>query len=666
MRTLLPLAIALLGAALWVEGAWSEDGTDRHAQIRDPAAAGVGALVRIEQVTDIDGTTHDVKALARKGGVVFVMTSTTCPLSRKYAPAVGRLAQATAKEGIALVVVDVQGADTAEELRSFADAYGLTGILVHDPKRQVAATLGATTTTETFLLDPARTLVYRGAIDDQYGIGTARDAPQQRWLADAITALRSGETPEVRATSAPGCALDVGNAPSREGTTTWHGSVSRVVQKHCVECHRKGGIAPFPLEAPEQVAAQGAMVKWVVEEGLMPPWFAAAPTDGEPSPWANDRRMPASDTQALVSWLKSDKPVGDAADAPVPPTWPASWSIGKPDHVIELPREVAIKAEGTMPYVNLRVKTSFSEDRWVRAWEVMPTSRDVVHHVLVFVEGAGQTALGGRRVAREEQGFLAAFVPGNGTATYPEGFAKRLPKGATLHFQLHYTPNGKATVDRTRLGLSFLKEPPKQEVRTIGIANVRIRIPAGAPDHVESASLPVTFEAGVMAFMPHMHFRGKAFRYVLVDEDGKRETLLDVPRYDFNWQLAYRYKEPLIVPAGSRIDVRAVYDNSKDNPANPDPTKNVRWGLQSEDEMLIGYVEYYLKDVPPGTDVGNLAGKRVAKGIAQGVIRRFDKDGDQMISREECPRWLQRGFDKTDTNGDGFVDLDELVAAAKR
>ncbi|MDJ0974722.1 MAG: redoxin domain-containing protein [Planctomycetota bacterium] len=661
MRFVFVLLAVLLTVLVAWPGAQAGPETDRVARVRDASAAGVGRLIEVTTVTDVDGTKHDVRALAEKGGVVFVMTSTTCPLSRKYAPAIGRLATLWQPLGYRFVLVDVQGGDTAEAFRDFAEAYELKGLLVHDPKRVLASALGASTTTEAFVLDKGRTLVYRGAVDDQYGIGTAKDAPTRRFLHDALEALHQGKAPAVRATSSPGCALEVAATPKRETTATWHGSVSRIVQRHCVECHREGGIAPFALETPAQVEAQAGMIQWVVEEGVMPPWFAAAPADGEATPWANDRRMPNAEKRTLLEWLGSKRPVGDPKDAPVAPTWPATWSIGTPDAIIPLPRDVKVKAEGTMPYVNLRVKTDFPEDRWVRAWEVIPSARDVVHHVLVFVESRGANLLAGRRTSREEQGFFAAFVPGNGSAVYPDGFAKRLPKGATLYFQLHYTPNGKATVDRTRLGLRFASEVPEREVRTIGIANVRIRIPAGAPAHEERATLPVLFDAGVMAFMPHMHYRGKAFRYELVDGEDQRTTLLDVPRYDFNWQLAYRLKEPLEIPAGSRIDVRAVYDNSKGNPANPDPTKPVRWGLQSEDEMLIGYIEYYLKDVAPGQDVGGVGGKLGRRLFADGLLRRLDKDKDGRISKAECPRWLRQGFRETDTNQDGYVDRAELM-----
>lgn len=635
-----------------------EGGTDRQARKRDAAAAGVGRWVPLKSVTDLAGAEHTLEALARGGGVLIAMTSPTCPLSKKYAPTLARIAKAWAPKGVPTVVVDVHGGDDAADFRAFAEAYGLEGTLVHDPERRVAAALGATTTTEVFLLDKARTLVYRGAVDDRYGIGTARESASAHWLADALAALVSGKPVAVGATSAPGCALRVGSGAPRESELTWHGTVQRIVQRHCVSCHRAGGIAPFPLESYPQVVNHAPMMAWVVEERVMPPWFAAEVEPGHENPWINDPTIPKADRDALLEWLRGDHKRGDANDAPTSPTFPETWSIGEPDAVIALPNPVRVKAEGVMPYVNVRVQTNFAQDHWVSGWEVIPGAREVVHHVLVFVERAGRKRPGG-----ELGEFLAAFVPGNGAATYPAGFAKRLPKGATLHFQLHYTPNGKATTDRTRLGLTFLDGKPTQEVRVASIANVRIRIPPHAAEHVERAVLPVPIDAQILAYMPHMHYRGRAFRYESVAADGTRRMLLDVPRYDFNWQLAYRLKTPLEIPAGSRIEVRAVFDNSRDNPYNPDPSQEVRWGLQSTDEMLIGYLEYYLPDLAPGTDLVDARGRptrAVRSAAADALMRRLDKNGDGVLTIPELPPLGRVMFPHVDKNRDGRVTLEEL------
>ena len=259
--------------------------------------------------------------------------------------------------------------------------------------------------------------------------------------------------------------------------------------------------------------------------------------------------------------------------------------------IIAAAKPISIKAEGTMPYQHVTVSTDFPEDRWVRGYEILPTERQVVHHVIVSVYEKGRKVRGGGDEGSE--GYWAAYVPGNTKQIYPEGFARKLPAGATVSFQIHYTPNGKAVQDTMRMGLLFAKEPPKYVIHTTALPNARISIPAGAANHVETAQRKLPVDINAMAWMAHMHVRGKAFKFEAISPDGKTETLLDIPKYDFNWQLRYDYAKPRFLPRGTTIKITAVFDNSAGNPANPDPTKNVRWGQQTFDEMMIGYLEHY-------------------------------------------------------------------------
>ena len=245
-----------------------------------------------------------------------------------------------------------------------------------------------------------------------------------------------------------------------------------------------------------------------------------------------------------------------------------------------------------MPYQVALVETTLTEDKWVQAYEIIPTAREVVHHVIVQVhpKGARIRAGGGDEGA---DGYWGAYVPGNSGRTYPEGFARKLPAGATISFQIHYTPNGKAVQDQLRMGLVFAKEPPRFAMHTAAVANHKLLIPPGEANHVEVHTQAVPFDMPVTALLAHMHVRGKAFKFDVTYPDGKSETLLDIPHYDFNWQLRYEFKEPRVLPRGSTVKTTAIFDNSPGNKANPDPTKTVRWGQQTYDEMMIGYFEYY-------------------------------------------------------------------------
>jgi thiol-disulfide isomerase/thioredoxin len=545
------------------------------------AEAGVGRLVADVGFTDLAGKAGKLSDYKASKLTVVALTNTSCPISKKYAPSLARLEKEYEAKGVAFLFVNPTATDTVKD-------HGFAGRYVHDKDGKFAAALGATSTAEVFVLDAARTVVYRGAMDDQYGLGYSLDAPRMKYLAAALDEALVGKVPTIAATTAPGCALEPDAAKAPAVALTYHARIERIVQANCVECHREGGVAPFALEKYDQVVAHKAMIKSVVDDATMPPWFAAhGKTDR--SPFSNDRSLTAADKKDLLAWLSGDLKKGDAADAPLPRKFESGWLIGKPDAEFQLPKPIAIKAEGTMPYQNVAVETNYDEDRWVRALEVQPTAREVVHHVLVFAVPKGQRPRG------EGTGFFAVYVPGNNVLVYPEGYAKKLPKGASLYFQIHYTPNGKATTDQTKIGMVFAKEAPRHEIQVAGIANTRFQIPAGDDNHEVTAKIPVPFDAKVLALFPHAHLRGKAAKFELTTPGGKTATLLEVPHYDFNWQLQYRFAEAVAAPRGSTVTYTAWYDNSDKNPANPDPKKAVRWGQQTYDEMHLGYVEYVIE-----------------------------------------------------------------------
>jgi mono/diheme cytochrome c family protein len=571
-----------------------------------PGDHGIGRRIATLTFTDLTGASRSLGEIASDRIVVIAMTSTSCPLSKKYLPTLVDLSATTA-DGVAWILVNPVATDTPADMQAAAARFGDRVTYVHDAGGRLAAAIGATSTTDVVVLATDRSIAYHGAIDDQYGFGYSLDSPRRRYLADALTAIRAGGTPFVAATEAPGCVLETPADAARPSAITYHGRISRIVERHCVECHRDGGVGPFALDTYDDLVAHAPMVRQVVERGLMPPWFAAKPvpdpeTGRVHTPWANDRSLATRDRSDLVAWLAGAKPEGEPADAPTPRPYPDDgWQIGTPDAVFEFAEPVPVKATGVMPYQTVIVETHLPEDRWVRAIEVQPGDRNVVHHALIHLVGADEEAGDTRDAAAEERGgFWGEYVPGQNTLVYPEGFAKKLPKGARLRFQMHYTPSGTATTDRTRVGVIYAKEPPAHEVRVAGIVNARISIPPGAADHREEASLRLPFDATIMGFLPHLHVRGKACRYEVIRGDGGRSTLLDIPRYDFNWQLLYRLHEPLALTAGDTLVFTAWYDNSAGNPANPDPTKTVRWGPQTFDEMHLGYVEYFVPGVSAG------------------------------------------------------------------
>lgn len=614
---------------------------------------GVGRIATDVRFEDLAGESLQISQLTKDHrAVVIAMTSTSCPLSKKYLPSLIELAQTFSSRGVKFVVVNSVSADDVDDMQKSQSAFGRNAVYVFDRLGTLAGELGAETTTDVFVLNNSRTVVYHGAIDDQYGFGYSLGSPRNTYLSDALHAVLDNRAAAVEATKAPGCELVIDRKPTTQ-QITYHGRISRLIQRNCVECHRDGGVAPFALDTFKDVVSHAPMIREVVRRGIMPPWFAAPAKENHASRWANDRSLTKTEKSDLLAWIEGDQAEGEGSEAPKKREYSSEWLIGDPDAEFSFPISQRINATGTMPYKYIIVDTDLTEDKWVQEIEVKPSDSSVVHHVLVFVVPPGPVT----RRSTNGIDYWAAYVPGNGVKAYPVGFARLLPKGARLLFQMHYTPNGTATKDRTRIGLKFAKQPPKHKVKTASIVNNRFRIPPGAANHKVEASLRVPAEMIVLGLLSHSHLRGKSARYELAKSAGESEMLLDIPRYDFNWQLYYEYAKPRVFQRGETIRYTAWYDNSESNPANPDPSKTVRWGSQTYDEMHIGYIEYALVDEQPDRS------SKPETAAVDFSFAAFDANGDGEVSREEIsakvPRIGERLqnviFGRFDTDGNGTL-----------
>lgn len=596
-RRLLTLSLCLLASLTAVFAIYAQDSDkpDPEAEIRqaprviDRRQWRIGELIEDIAFTDISGKAGKLSDYSGHTLVIFT-TNTTCPLCKKYLPTLAEYEKAYADK-VKFLYLNVTEGETAAKVAEVVKAAGLTGRYVLDPKADLGKALRADTTTDCFVLDASRTLQYRGAVDDQFGIGYSLDKPRVSYLRQALDAVLAGNQPIYQATWAPGCDLDLGLTELKAGgTVTWHNRISRIIAQNCQECHRAGENGPFELMTYADVKAQRGMIKKVVKNRTMPPWFAT-PGVGH---FRNDRSLTDRDREDLLSWLENGLPEGDAKEGAKARTWPEGWRIGKPDQVFELPEVQKIPAKGEVKYRYIRVDSNFTEDKWVKAMEIRATAPQVVHHVLVFLEYPRNHPR-----AKEQpkdmgglNGYFMGMVPGQGHIIMPQGQAKFIPKGATFVFQLHYTANGTEAEDQTRMGVIFNDGPPAVEVQTKGVSNTFFRIPAGDDNYKVTSSWTVPQDIKILAFDPHAHVRGKAWKYEALYADGTRETLIDIPKYDFNWQLLYELQEPITLPKGTKIICTAWYDNSDKNPANPDPTKDVYFGEQTWEEMMIGYVNW--------------------------------------------------------------------------
>jgi hypothetical protein len=341
----------------------------------------------------------------------------------------------------------------------------------------------------------------------------------------------------------------------------------------------------------------------------MPPW----PADPQFGKFAHDRHLSDAAINTLAAWADQGAPKGNPKDAPAPRTFVEGWGIGKPDVVFQMPTAYAVPKTGTVEYTYMVIPTGFTKDTWVTAAELRPTERSVVHHVIAFLRTPGSKWLANVKPGEfyvpppdtkgrggEASELLVGYAPGLPPAILPDGTAKLIPAGSDIVLQLHYTPNGKEGVmDRSKVGLILAKEPPVEREMTLSALNGKFVIPAGDPNKEVDSEFTLHHDVRLIALMPHMHLRGKDFKYTLAFPDGKREEVLNVPHYDFHWQLFYYLQDPMPLPAGTSIECVAHFDNSANNPYNPDPTKEVDWGDQTWEEMMIGWFDVsFPKDMP--------------------------------------------------------------------
>jgi len=372
---------------------------------------------------------------------------------------------------------------------------------------------------------------------------------------------------------------------------TFAKDVAPILFKRCAECHRAGEIAPMSLLSYQEVRPWAKSIRQRVAERSMPPWSA----DPHIGKFSNDPSLSQQEIDTIVSWVDAGAPKGDDKDMPPTPKFTEGWTIGKPDVVLSMGEEYAIPADGTIPYLYFTIPTNFKEDKWISAMEIRPGNRGVVHHVIAFVQEPG--AGGGRRggavsEAQQGRGQLGGITPNKTGVVFGPGTARLIKAGSNIVFQMHYTTNGEATKDRTSIGLVFTKEPPTRTLVTGNALNARFVIPAGEANQEVTSSTTFKEDVHITSFMPHMHFRGKDFKYTAVYPDGRSEVLLNVPKYDFNWQLTYVLEKPIALPKGTKLDCVAHFDNSTGNKYNPDPSKEVRWGDQTWEEMMIGWFSF--------------------------------------------------------------------------
>ncbi len=538
----------------------------------------------VDQLKNIE--LHDCRGAVRKASelpeskpVVIAFLGTECPLAKLYGPKLQTLSERFSNDAVFVgVCSNVQ--DSPTEVAQYANKAGITFPMLMDPEQKLADILQAKRTPEVIVLDSHRNVAYRGRVDDQFGISVARKSATREDLAEALTSIVAGKTPDVAETKSVGCLISRNRRVEPHGDVTYSKHIAPIFNKRCVECHRGGEIAPFPLTSFEETVGWEAMIAEVIDEGRMPPWNA----NPEFGHFRNDARLSADEKQTILTWIQNGCPEGDRSDLPPAPEFVKGWRMPEPDQVIKVREEpFKVPATGVVDYQYFQVDLGFTEDKYITAAEARPGNPTVVHHIIAFLQVPGQqdVSLGS---------MLIGYAPGTAPLIFSEGTAMKVPAGSKILFEMHYTPNGTEQTDLSYIGLKFTDAANvKQEVVGVEALNSKFSIPPGAADHTVKATEKFREDLTLLSVTPHMHLRGKAFRYEAKYPDGKSEVLLDVPKYDFNWQLRYEFAEPKLIPRGTVVECIATFDNSAGNPNNPDPSKTIRWGQQSWDEMMIGF-----------------------------------------------------------------------------
>ncbi len=538
------------------------------------------ALAEI-RLPDCYGKERELREFQKSDVQVYVFLGTECPLAKLYAPRLQKLAERFKDRPVSIVGVCSNVQDSLTEIAGYANRSGVQFPMLVDNEQKLADLLQATRTPEAIVLNAKGEQIYRGRIDDQYAISVAKKTPSREDLALAIEAALKGEVPSPATTPAPGCVIGRRSKVAPHGDVTWSGHVADIFFRRCAECHRSGEIAPFSLTSYQDVMGWEATIAEVVNEGRMPPWNA----NPEFGHFRNDSRLSDDEKRLIREWIQNGCPEGNPADVPPLPAFTKGWRMPEPDQVIYVSEKpFTVPATGTVEYQYIPAELNFKEDKYIVAAEARPGNAAVVHHIIAFLQMPGDNDISLGRM-------LIGYAPGTSPLIFPEGSAMKVPAGSKILFEMHYTPNGTEQTDRSYIGIKFA-DPATVRNEVIGLEalNGEFRIPPNDAAYQVTAQRRLREDLDVLSLTPHMHVRGKAFRYEAVFPDGKSETLLDVPRYDFNWQLRYEFAEPRRLPKGTIVKCTATFDNSSQNPNNPDPTKEVTWGQQSWEEMMIGFI----------------------------------------------------------------------------
>jgi hypothetical protein len=586
--------------------------------------------------------------------VVLMTHRVDSDLAAQVEHRVERILSEFAAQDIPFFLVNSEAASTREGLALDKAAHELAAPILQDDVQLVGKTFGLNTAGEVLLIDPHDwAVVYRGPVADDLA------NPQALYLQDALTALLAGQE-VAQATRAMPAAYsgEQITLASITSAISYSSSVVPILQEKCVSCHRPGGIGPWAMTSHAMVQGFSPMIREVILTKRMPPWHA----DPKVNSFKHDMGLTNMQAQTLVQWIDE----GARQDSGEDPLLlvaerETDWELGEPDLVVELPA-FTVPATGTLDYQILTVDNPLDHDVWVRAVQIVPSDRQVLHHAIAtfgpkdFSSGIDLGSPIGEALFQSQ---LMTFVPGNELYEYPERTGVLVPAGSTFFSQMHYTTSGRESTDQTKIGLYFSEVEPEFTLQHWAMVNVDLRIPPGEANYQAGAYYQFQKDAVIYSLFPHAHYRGRSSTFTVAYPDGREELALSVPNYDFNWQRYFQLEEPIHVPAGTRLIHRTVFDNSEANLSNPDASKLVRFGEQTWQEMLYGGVSFRFEHKED--DVRDVDTGKYLAGITMGYM---DLNMDGKVELNEMPerarQALAMAFVILDKNKNGGLDIDEF------
>lgn len=559
----------------------------------------IGDVVADLSFKDIRSLKRTLNELGDRKAYVLVFATTHCPIVQRTIPKLKELDARFGPLGVQFVAVNVGADDSIRDMAAHALDLGVTFPFVKDADYSCAAKLGVTRTPQVAVLDSQRKLVYRGRVDDQYRLGGTRPEPSRRDLEIALQEVLDGKTVSVPETAVDGCLI---SRPPDSGdlgkNLTYYQDVAPIFDRRCNSCHRTGTAAPFELTSFESAAANAEMIAEVVVDERMPPWFAH-PRHGV---FQNDPSLTADEQNTIVQWVRNGRAAGTppsaraeaepAADVPsADPQSPAEWRIGKPDLIVSMVADEIIPETGFVPYRYSVLPYVFLDETWIEAFEIRPDNPAVVHHCnMAYVTSSGAG----------EETFITGHVPGGqpmDLGRFDNGVAYRIPKLAGLGLQIHFTTTGKPERCRISVGMRYPRNKVQKQLTHFLLDPRPLRIPPNNPAHQVRSHRTLSDNIDLLGMFTHMHVRGRDMTFFAEHPDGQRETLLQIPNYNFEWQLGYELKPgQKKLAAGTKIEAIAHFDNSPFNPYNPDPNRMVTYGPQTVDEMFNGFVFFVKSD----------------------------------------------------------------------